>query len=188
MGLLFMFQGLATMQNVNVAYRPDYIPDRSFNALIESIKAMSGSDIMWYGTLLLTFIVLLCVLVKRDKHLPKSETVLYIRGHPSLYKWTEGIIEVTADSVIFKEFAGDKIFFLIPTRQITNAIARYKTMSEFKYWLLGVFGLIYERRELVVQFRQGKKEHSCLFRTNRESLITEKLEKQILGVINPLKP
>jgi hypothetical protein len=56
-------------------------------------------------------------------------------------------------------------------------------MSALTYWAIGVPGIATEKHYLIIKFRQNDKDYSIQFSTNRESLVSLKLKKQILEEI-----
>lgn len=53
-------------------------------------------------------------------------------------------------------------------------------MLALTYWAIGIPGIATEKHYLIIKFKQEGKDYSVQFSTNRESLVSIKLKKQIL--------
>ena len=165
---------------LNLSYRQDNIGGTLYDHLLEGLGCMGGSQIIILITALIIIVFLIAVVVNRKKYLPESETIKYIYGYPAFDNTKEGIIEINDDKVIFKESFGNKIYFLIPLKQITNVTAHRNPMSAIAYWRLGPAAIAMEVNCLMIKFQQDNKEYSVEFLANRNSTIIQKLEKDIL--------
>jgi len=165
---------------VNLAYRQDNIPRTPFDDILEGVKAGGSRQMIFLVIMLIIVIFLINMIVKRRKYLPESETVKYLSGYPSFDETKEGVVEIKDNSIIFKEFAGNKTFFFIPLKQIANVTTQSKLMSALTYFAIGIPGIATERNYLTITFKQDGRDCSVRFSSQRESLVNEKLKKQIL--------
>lgn len=165
---------------LHLAYKQNNIPRTPIDDFIEGFQGMGHGQIAILIIGLLTLLFCINIIVKRDKYLPESDTLKYYYGYPSFDEPREGVIEIKGWSVIFKEFIGDKIFFSIPLKQIIDVKTEFKLMSALTYWAIGVPGIATEKHYLIIKFKQEDKDYSVQFSTNRESLVSIKLKKQIL--------
>ena len=161
---------------LNIAYRQDNIPRTVFDDIVEGMKTGGRGRIVFLAIGLIAIIFLLNVVANRKKYLPKSETVKYLYGYPSFDGIKEGIIEITAKDLIFKEFADERIFFTIPLEQITTVFTEHKPLSALTYFAIGLAGIATERNYLIVKFRRDGIDHSVKFSAQRESCVIDKLK------------
>lgn len=163
---------------------------------LEGIKELIGDFVeyfckasMW-EKLFLVFTITMVVfflyaIIYRRKVFGETGTIKYDFGYPGFDDLKEGVIEVENDKVIFKEFAGDSIFFSIPLKQIIKVSTGRKVMSSLTYWAIGpVGGLLSERNYLFIIFHQDDKDYTVRFSTHRHSFINEKLKEEILEAKN----
>ncbi|MCX5667947.1 MAG: hypothetical protein NTY34_06535 [Candidatus Omnitrophica bacterium] len=159
----------------------DGIPHGPLDVIVESFETMPRGSIVLLVVACIVIVCLITMVVHRQKYLPKSETVKYMRGYPGLKEWTEGVIEILGDNIVFKEFCG-------VLNNVVDVKKSYSQMGSLTYWAIGVFGSLAERGYLTIKYKQGSIINSLVFSVGKEGVnVVDKLKSVIDSGRNRIK-